>query len=153
MSPRQKIQLIKISVISVVILLIAANVVVYIILNSYQKDYLVISEIKQIQTGLVDYYADQNYYPAVNNVILLNDVYSNSEKLCDDGFHRAADQCNKVYLPIIPDSVNGSGYYYKDISEGKNYFIEFELKHNIAGLNKGKNCASFGQIVSGSCQF
>ena len=155
MSPRQKLQLIKLSIGGLIAILVIVNFVIYFILNSYVDDFNRISEIKQIQAGLAEYNSDLNYYPPVKEPRLLSDLYSNSQKLCEEGFKRLSDICQYEYLPKVPDNLfaKGNYYYYQDTNESSAYKIEFTLKHNFKYLNlvKGKNCASPGQIIGGSC--
>jgi prepilin-type N-terminal cleavage/methylation domain-containing protein len=59
-----------------------------------------ISDIKQVQTALELYYADQNGYPAANTAVTLGGA--NSDVLSEDGFSGAAG--DTVYMGQVPDA-------------------------------------------------
>lgn len=137
-----------------VLAVIAIDIIVIWYLNLKSRDIAVLSDIKQIQSGL-DLYLDINtHYPLAGEPINLNDAYAGTEKLCADGFKKNSDNCSRVILSPVPNSDLKKGNIYKyQSADGLNYKIEFNLKTNFKAqnLSQGLNCATNSQILSQPC--
>ncbi len=148
-----KIELLIVGIIAVLIIGFDIGLILY--LNLKVRDLQVLSDIRQIQSGLDAYLVINSKYPEIAGKVNLNDDYLGTEKLCADGFKRANDRCSKVILNRMPYSQKGSEspYKYQLIAEGSNFQIEFELKTNFKslGLTKGLNCADNSGIKSQAC--
>jgi hypothetical protein len=142
-------------IIFLALVIIGADIFVYLYLGQKTHDINVISDISQIRSGFEVYLTINNYYPKINEAEALNDSYLGTEKLCSDGFMRITDKCNKVILGSIPNTylVEGDTYLYKSIETDKNYQLQFSLQSNFPslGLKKGINCATNTTITSVPC--
>ncbi len=138
-----------------IVIIIIVDVLVVWYLNQKQQDIQTLSEISQIRSGLEEFLIYNNYYPKSGEVILLNDAYSNAEKLCGEGFKKFIDKCQKEILNPVPNSMQnlGNQYFYRSLDNNTNYQLEFSLKTNFEqqGLKKGKSCATNSQILNQPC--
>jgi len=134
--------------------MIAFDIAIVLYLNFKKSDLAILTDIKQIQSGLDAYLVKNAEYPVVIETVALNDVYASTQKLCFEGFRKANEKCSREILNPIPNSrINSGGRYKYQSPDGKNYKIEFFLKTNFKALNisKGKNCATNSQILSQPC--
>lgn len=141
-------------VIFLLIAMIAVDIVVVLYLNLKSGDINVLSDIKQIQSGLDVYLITNNHYPIAEEPVYLNDVYAGTEKLCTEGFQKRTVKCSRDILAPIPNGGLVEGNLYKYQSEtGQDYKIEFVLKTNFKAqeLSRGKNCAINNQIINQPC--
>jgi type II secretory pathway pseudopilin PulG len=140
-------------VIFLIIVMIAFDIIIVLYLNVKTRDIMVLSDIKQIQSGLDTYLVENSEYPIATEPVNLNDVYASTEKLCSDGFKKNTDQCGRLILNVVPNSDLANGNIYKYQSDGQNYKIEFSLKGNFKAqeLSRGINCATNNQILSQAC--
>lgn len=148
--------IIKIIVYSAVFLLLVGGDILYIsYLNDKSRDIQTLSEISQIQSGLELFLAKNNFYPAKDLPVSLNNQYVGTEKLCAAGFVRLSDPCAKTIMDFLPNLFldKGNLYTYKSDPDGKNYQLEFSLISNFRqlGLRAGKNCATNAGIKSQPC--
>ena len=141
-------------VIFLLIIMIAVDIAVVLYLNLKSRDIAVLSDIKQIQSGLDAYLIVNSQYPVASEPVNLNDVYANTEKLCTDGFKKRTEKCSQEILAPVPNSdlLAGNIYKYQSV-DGQNYKLEFILKTNFKaqGLSRGQNCAANNQILSQPC--
>ncbi len=139
----------------IALLIIIGDIVFISYLNTKTQDIQVLSEVSQIRDSLEVFLLNNDYYPQAEDVVMLNDVYSETEKLCLSGFKKMGDICEKDLLVPIPNQYfsQGNRYFYKSINDNKNYQLEFTLKSNFPkqGLVKGKNCATNEGISSQPC--
>ena len=123
--------------------------------NKKERDIQILAEVNQIRSGLEVYLHYNNEYPGLNEPTVLNDAYEASEKLCQQGFKRMIDNCQKEILKQIPNQsfVQGNRYYYQAIDNQANYKLEFNLESDFKelGLVQGKNCADNLQIINQAC--
>ena len=141
-------------VIALIIAMVAVDIALILYLNLKSKDIAVLSDIKQIQSGLDNYLLLNNNYPIEAVAVALNDPYANTEKLCTDGFKKNSESCSQTILAPVPNSFLNQGNTFKyQSTDGQNYKIEFTLNTNFkaANLSKGLNCASNNQILSQPC--
>ena len=148
-----KIEILIVAILIVIILVADFFVISY--LNSKQQDVQVLSEVSQIRSGLEVYLLANNYYPEALDPIVLNSDYTNSEKLCIEGFKKFSAACAREILNPIPNLylTKGNSYIYKSTDNNKNYQLEFTLLSDFKaqGLKKSKNCAINSQIISQPC--
>jgi competence protein ComGC len=142
-------------VISICSLIIIFDIFYISYLDNKSRDIQILSEVKQIQSGLDLFFLSNNYYPESKEALELNDDYVGTEKLCLEGFKRATDKCSRVILETVPNFFlnKDNKYIYKSAGDKLNYQLEFVLKTNNKklGLVKGKNCATNTQILSQPC--
>jgi general secretion pathway protein G len=64
-----------------------------------------VADIKQVQTALELFYADQNGYPVASGVVL-GDATDATEVLCTSGFEDAATGCGSgtTYMGLVPSA-------------------------------------------------
>lgn len=141
-------------VIFLIVLIIAVDIAVVLYLNQKSGDISVLNDIKQLQSGFDEYLIANTAYPVSLEIVNLNDIYANTEKLCTDGFKKMSEQCKRNILVPLPNSdLAGSNTYRYQSIDGLDYKIEFSLKTNFKaqGLSQGINCASSSQILSQPC--
>lgn len=141
-------------VVIIILIIIIVNVVVISGLNNKTHDIQVLSEIKQVRSGLELFLLNNNYYPQSAEAVILGDVYQGTEKLCLAGFKKLNEVCQKNILNPVPSfySTQDNLYRYKSL-DNLNYQLEFNLKTNFKdqGLLKGIQCATNTGIVSQPC--
>lgn len=99
-----------------------------------------LSDVKQIQTALEIYYADQGAYPIGDLTIGVPGV---SDVLNDAGFEDAANQTGtSVYMKVPQNSPIPAtqGYDYESLT-GQTYLITFELEARNNNLELGVHTA------------
>ena len=127
--------------------------------NARQKsrDAKRVADVKQIQTALELFFADENLYPTgtlgtdAENGTLAD---ANHDSLsATAGFESAADAAGTTYMGRVPEAPTppaGNIYTYAS-TDGADYEIEFTLEGNTGGLDLGANCATSAGITSGAC--
>jgi len=133
--------------------------------RSKQRDATRISNVRQVQSALEDYFNETNMYP-VGEALPLGDA-SQSGCLSNEGFGADCTGHDSVFLRIIPASIpNGlkgrvacgtpprNAACYTATLEQSAYKIEFELENALpqVGLIKGVNCASPEGMEGGACE-
>ncbi|MFH2063468.1 MAG: type II secretion system protein [bacterium] len=104
-----------------------------------------VADIKQVQTALELYFADENEYPTEAVAVTLGG--DADDVLCDDGFVAAADDCDTVYMGMVPsaptpaDCDDGNDYEYLS-ADGTTYTIDFCLGGTVGDLAAGAHEAS-----------
>jgi hypothetical protein len=109
-----------------------------------------ISDVKQIQTALELYFADNNGYPETTTAELGE---TGATQLCGNGF---TDSCSgTTYMRLVPDSPapasaslcpNLSGYQYQAIDNGTNYRLDFCLIEDSEYFSAGPLRANYTGI-------
>lgn len=101
-----------------------------------------LSDIKQIQTALELYYADQGVYPVEATAITLGE--DATDILTDDGFEdNDSATGTSVYMGNVPANFAApvtDGYDYVS-ADGTTYTISFELESNNNNLAAGPHTA------------
>jgi len=111
--------------------------------NARQKsrDAKRVSDIKQVQTALELYFADQNAYPAGSGSTL-----GGASALCfdEDGFVAACDAGGTTYMGAVPanPSPGGTAYTYTQGGSGTTYTVTFTLESGTGGLTATLHTAS-----------
>lgn len=133
--------------------------------RSKERDATRITNVRQIQSALEDYFNESNKYP-VGDALPLGDS-ALSACLGVSGFAGDCSADKSVIIRTVPrmfeDGLNGvvtcgnpkrNAFCYSQIGNGDVYGIQFELENSLptAGLRAGINCASPGKMVAGSCQ-
>lgn len=96
-----------------------------------------VSDIKQIQTALELYFADQNDYPTGNAVVLGS---ANALTLsATNGFAAAA--AGTSYMGLVPSNPTpgGANYSYTCAAAGCQYSLTFTLEANTGALKDGND--------------
>lgn len=91
-----------------------------------------VSDIKQVQTALELYFADQNAYPSGTNLVLGG---ASAKTLSStNGF--AATAAGTVYMGLVPNNPtpNGVDYVYTSASPFAIYTLTFDLEENTGSL-------------------
>jgi len=100
-----------------------------------------VSDIKQVQTALELYFADQNGYPSGSSSTL-----GGASALCldEDGFVAACDAGGTTYMGAVPanPAPGGAAYTYNQIGSGSSYSITFSLESGTGGLATGAHTAT-----------
>jgi len=102
-----------------------------------------VADIKQIQTALELYFADNNGYPT-GSAINLGE--SGQEALCSTGF--AASCSGTTYMGLVPDGplpADGCAdedYVYTQAGSGASYTIAFCLGGTVGDLDAGNHTAN-----------
>ena len=144
MSNKKGFTLIELLVVIAIIGLLATLAVVA-LQNARQKsrDAKRVADIKQVQTALDLYYADQNGYPIAASAIVLGS--DTRDILCDTaaGFQGDTTGCGVTYMAQIPanPSPNGTDYSYTS-ADGSTYSLTFTLEGATGGLVVGLHTAS-----------
>jgi len=141
--------------VGLIIIVVVVDVFVVSYFNKKERDIQMLSEVNQIRSSLEVYLHYNNEYPEANEPVVLNDAYEATEKLCQEGFKRFIDSCQKDILKQIPNQffAEGNRYYYQSIDSQTNYKLEFNLDTDFKelGFLKGKNCADNFQIINQAC--
>lgn len=108
--------------------------------RSKARDARRVSDVKQIQTALELYFADQGVYPIENPTAITLGVSGTTDALTDTGFENAAAPTGtSTYMGIVPGNLaqpaSIANYEYTSDADGNTYTITFELEGNIAGLS------------------
>ncbi len=103
--------------------------------RSKARDARRISDIKQIQTALELYFADQGAYP-VKVAPALELGTGSAVVLTSAGFEAAATPGSSVYMGQVPTNFTTPatvGYDY--LSDGTTYSVDFQLEGTVSGLS------------------
>lgn len=107
--------------------------------RSKARDARRISDIKQVQTALELYYADQGAYPIVNPTEVRIGVEGTTDVLTDKGFEDATSAVGTIIymgkVPINFASPATEGYDYLSDANGSTYTISFEIEGTVSGLS------------------
>ncbi len=109
--------------------------------RSKARDARRISDIKQIQTALELYQADQGVYPVVNPTAVTIGVAATTDALTNAaaGFENSASPSGTVtYMGQVPSNFESpasiADYTYVSDAGGTTYTITFELEGTVSGL-------------------
>jgi prepilin-type N-terminal cleavage/methylation domain-containing protein len=109
-----------------------------------------VADVKQIQTALELYFADNNSYPADPTASVLGVAANNTRALCTGGFKSACASGDTVYMGLVPaaptpeDSPCSSAqnsYTYDQVSSSS-YTITFCIGAQVGDLAAGGKTAS-----------
>ncbi len=129
-------------VISIIGLLSTLAVVALNDARTKSRDAKRVSDIKQIQTALELYYADNNKYPVHTTAVTLGTTAANA--LCGTGVFTSS--CSGTpYMGQVPanPSPGGVGYsYIVPTTAGATYTLTFSLEGPTGGLGAGAHTAS-----------
>lgn len=113
--------------------------------RSKSRDAKRVSDIKQVQTALELYYADNNGYPAGSSI----QIGSSSAAVClasgsTPGWQTAANCTGTVYMGNVPKNPlpNGATYIYNVGSSNATYTITFSLEGTTGELSSGAHTAT-----------
>lgn len=108
--------------------------------RSRARDARRISDIKQIQTALELYHADQGVYPIENPTAITLGASGSTDTLTENGFENAASPTGSVtYMGQVPANFDSpasiADYDYVSDATGTTYTITFELEGTVSGLS------------------
>lgn len=166
MDDQPKITLVEILVVVAIVALVGVLAAVAIsAARSKERDATRLSNVRQVQSALEDYFNENNTYP-VGTGLPLGDS-SQSACLSVTGFRADCSSESVTLMRFVP-RVYETGlsnkvacgnplrkaFCYSVIKDGAGYGIEFELENTLngTGLKKGINCASPGKMTSGACE-
>jgi len=100
-----------------------------------------VSDIKQVQTALELYFADQNGYPAGTALTLGG---ASAQALSGAGFTATGSETGTTYMGQVPSnpSPGGAAYSYTQTSSGVSYTITFTLEGPTGGLTGAPHTAT-----------
>lgn len=163
---QQKVTLIEILVVVAIIALVGTlSFFAVSSARSVQRDATRLSNVRQIQSALEDYFNEDNAYPAGDHIPLGDSTQSAC--LGITGFHADCSAETTTLMRFVPRAYESGlkgnvvcgnpsrkAFCYSLFGEGSAYGIEFELENALpaAGLQKGINCASPGKMSAGACQ-
>ncbi|MFA6132295.1 MAG: type II secretion system protein [Patescibacteria group bacterium] len=128
------------------------------------RDAVRLSNVRQTQAALENFFVARNAYPITENVVSLG--VGSAGCLTTEGFQSVCDATTEGVLmktvPVAPDNgLNGlsscggvaNAFCFLAIKDGESYVIQFELEHAItsAKLQRGLNCATPEGMVAGAC--
>lgn len=128
------------------------------------RDAVRLSNLRQTQSALENFFVVRNSYPITEEVVALG--FGSTGCLTTAGFQASCDAATEGVLiktvPAAPDaglnSLSSCGgvvnaFCYLAIKDGGAYIIQFELEHAIplAGLQRGVNCATPEGMKAGEC--
>ena len=119
--------------------------------RSKARDARRVSDIKQIQTGLELYFADQGLYPVEATAVTLGDA--NHDVLSENGFEASATlpANTEVYMGQVPATISQpatiADYEYTS-TDGTTYDITFELEGTVGDLSGTITATPSGMIAS-----
>ncbi len=132
--------------------------------RSKQRDATRLSNVRQLQSAMEDFFNESNHYPN-GDLTPLGDA-SISSCLSTTGFHGDCSLDSAVFLRVVSgtyekglDGVVTCGdparnaLCYTQLKEGDAYVIHFELENGLAavGLQQGVNCATPNGMFAGVC--
>lgn len=133
--------------------------------RSKQRDATRLSEVRQLQSALEDYFGTANSYPP-GQALPLGDATA-SACLGTGGFKADCTSDTDVFLRVVRGTV-GTGLKgmsacgtparnaicYNQVRTGDGYLMQFELENALqeTGLVKGANCATPDGMASGACR-
>lgn len=108
--------------------------------RSKARDARRISDIKQIQTALELYQADQGTYPVENPTAITLGTAATTDVLTENGFENASSPTGSVvYMGQVPSNFASpasiADYTYVTDAGGTTYTITFELEGTVSGLS------------------
>ncbi len=133
--------------------------------RSKTRDATRISNVRQIQSALEDFFNESNTYPA-GETLPLGDS-ATSACLGVSGFLGDCSSEKSIIIRTVPrtfeDGLNGvvtcgtptrNAFCYTSMNGGDAYAIQFELENALptVGLRQGVNCAMPGKMQAGNCQ-
>ncbi len=100
-----------------------------------------VSDIKQVQTALELYFADNNGYPTGSGLVLGG---SNAQALSGAGITGSGSATGTTYMGQVPSNPTpgGADYSYTQTASGLSYTINFTLEGQTGGLSSGAHTAS-----------
>jgi type II secretory pathway pseudopilin PulG len=140
-------------VVTVIAILGAASALGVSAARSKMRDARRLSDVRQLQSALEDYYKEFNQYPAGESVRLGES--GKAECLSSAGFTTSCQGATKVFLSRVTAEytagISGdvrcgvppaTGYCYRATEGGASYRVGFELEHGFAEANisEGQNC-------------
>ena len=132
--------------------------------RSRQRDATRLSDVRQVQSALEDYFGSTNTYPS-GTALPLGDAAASS-CLGSNGFNGDCSSDATTFLRTVSSTINtglkglvacGSplrnAFCYSQLQGGNAYAIQFELENALpqAGLAKGINCATPNGMSAGAC--
>lgn len=129
------------------------------------RDAVRLSNVRQVQSALEDFFVARNEYPTGQNIPL---GFGAVSCLTTQGFQTGCDATTEgVLIKAVPatlssglDNLSSCGgsanaFCYFVSNDGSDYQIMFELEHDIplAKLLKGLNCATSTGMKAGACSF
>ncbi len=165
MDPQPKVTLLEVLIIIAIIALVGTLAAVAVgAARSKERDATRLSNVRQVQSALEDYFNENNAYPEGENLPLGDSAQSAC--LGITGFRADCSSESATIIRIVP-RVYESGlpgkvtcgnparkaFCYSLKNEGDAYAIQFELENALpgAGLQKGVNCAVPGKMAAGLC--
>ena len=158
--------LIEILVVIAIILLVSTLAVIAVnAARSKQRDATRLSNLRQAQSALEDYFNENNTYP-LGEAMPLGDAM---QSLCldIDGFDSDCSGSSAIFLQVVTgtyqDGLEGlvlcgeplrNAFCYTQTEDGLGYTIGFELENELSlvGLVEGVNCAEPTGMEAGGCQ-
>jgi prepilin-type N-terminal cleavage/methylation domain-containing protein len=134
--------------------------------RSRSRDAVRLSEVRQVQSALENYFTEQNQYPPAEGLLPLGDARV-SGCLSDIGFEGDCAGRGRIYLRVVQPTVDTglsglsvcgtparNAFCFASLREGSDYRIQFELENDWrgAGLAKGLACATPGGMSAGPCR-
>ncbi len=102
-----------------------------------------VSDIRQIQTGLELYYADQNGYPVAAAAITLGATATKALSQAAGGFTALTGTSGTIYIGNVPaNPTPGGDHYLYTSATGTTYSITFTLEGPTGGLAAGARTAN-----------
>jgi type II secretory pathway pseudopilin PulG len=166
MDLQPKVSLVEILVVVAIIALVGVLASVAVTsARSKQRDATRLSNVRQIQTALEDYFNENNTYPD-GELMPLGDS-AQSACLSVTGFHADCSTETATIIRIVPRTYEAGlpgkvacgtparkAFCYSALNQGDAYAIQFELENSLpgAGLQKGINCAVPGKMAAGVCE-
>ena len=133
--------------------------------RSNQRDATRLSNVRQTQSALEDFFNENNTYPD-GELLPLGDS-AESRCLGSEGFAGDCAGDDSVVLRVVPATYESGldgivtcvdparrAFCYTLLDEGEGYVILFELENGLAavGLQEGVNCATPDGMEAGICQ-
>ena len=132
--------------------------------RSKQRDATRLSNVRQLQSALEDFFNESNQYPR-GEVLPIGDA-SVSSCLSTSGFHGDCSLDSSVFMRVINGTYEKgleeivacgeparNAFCYTQLKEGDSYVIHFELENALppVGLQEGVNCATPSGMFAGVC--
>ncbi len=132
--------------------------------RSKQRDATRLSNVRQMQSALEDYFNENNEYPG-GELMPLGDP-SISKCLGATGFAGDCTADKSTIIRVVPNTYEAglkgivtcgdparNAFCYTQLEEGAKYVIHFELENGLSTVNlqEGVNCAVPGKMEAGIC--
>ncbi|HBP00580.1 MAG: hypothetical protein UU48_C0004G0013 [Candidatus Uhrbacteria bacterium GW2011_GWF2_41_16] len=131
--------------------------------RSKQRDAARLSNVRQIQSAVEDFFVENNRYPTGQSIPL-----GNAQAVClaTDDFQGVCDvAATNVILRVVPAQLSSglkgysscggvtNAFCYTNVQEGATYTIQFELENTVplTKLSRGLNCATPDGMKAGAC--